>query len=109
MFFRVAGVIALRLTIQEKNTFRSFFAGGSTILSMAYAFFLKLSKTNKGEIYLLVLVDSYSKSVEAFVLITQEANKVAKALFVEVFYRFGAARILNSNCGKIFMNDRVLS
>ena len=71
--------------------------------------FLKLSKTNKGETYLLVLVDSCSKWVEAFAMKTQEASEVAKVLFKEVFSRFGAARFLVSDRGKSFMNNLVLS
>ncbi|CAC5403245.1 unnamed protein product [Mytilus coruscus] len=71
--------------------------------------FLKLSKTNKGEKYLLVLVDSYSKWVEAFAMKTQEASEVAKVLFKEVFSRFGAARFFVSDRGKSFMNNLVLS
>ncbi|VDI49284.1 Hypothetical predicted protein [Mytilus galloprovincialis] len=69
--------------------------------------FLKLSKTNKGETYLLVLVDSCSKWVEAFAMKTQEASEVAKVLFKEVFSRFGAARFLDPRDHQLQPNEVV--
>ncbi|CAG2189252.1 Retrovirus-related Pol polyprotein from transposon 17.6,Retrovirus-related Pol polyprotein from transposon opus,Retrovirus-related Pol polyprotein from transposon 297 [Mytilus edulis] len=46
--------------------------------------FLKLSKTNEGYSYVLLLVDSFSKWSEAFPMKTQEASEVAKFYFVKL-------------------------
>ena len=69
--------------------------------------FLKVHKTKEGYQYLLIVVDSFTKWIEAFPLKTQESQEVAKCLFENVFARFGAPRYLVSDRGKSFMNNLV--
>ena len=71
--------------------------------------FLKLSKTKDGYQYLFIMVDSFTKWVEAFPMRSQEASEVAKIIFSEIFARYGAPRVLVSDRGKSFMSTLVLS
>ena len=71
--------------------------------------FLKLHKTNQGYQYVLLVVDSFTKWVEAFPMKSQEAVEVAKCLFENIFSRFGCPKSLVSDRGKSFMNNLVTS
>ena len=71
--------------------------------------FLKLSKTNEGYQYLLLVVDSFTRWVEAFPMKNQESKEVAKVLFAQIFSRFGAPRKLVSDLGKQFTSNLILS
>jgi hypothetical protein len=55
--------------------------------------FLKLSKTKDGYLYLFLMVDLFTKWVEALPMKTQEASEVAKIIFREIIARFGCLRI----------------
>ena len=65
---------------------------------------LKLSKTKDGYQYLFLMVDSFTKWVEAFPMKTQETSEVAKIIFREIIARFGCPIILVSNRGRNFMS-----
>ena len=54
--------------------------------------------------HILVVVDSYSKWMEAHPLRTQEATEVAAVLYREVITRYGAPRTLVSDRGQTFMS-----
>ena len=54
--------------------------------------------------HILVVVDSYSKWMEAHPLRTQEATEVAAVLYREVITRCGAPRTLVSDRGQTFMS-----
>ena len=69
--------------------------------------FLKLSKTKDGYLYLFLMVDSFTKWVEAFPMKTQEASEVAKIIFRESIARFECPRILVSDRGRNFMSTLV--
>lgn len=69
--------------------------------------FLKLHKTTKGYQYVLLIVDSFTKWVEAFPMKTQESTEVADCLFQNVFTRYGCPKYLVSDRGKSFMNSLV--
>ncbi|CAC5404335.1 Retrovirus-related Pol polyprotein from transposon 297,Retrovirus-related Pol polyprotein from transposon opus,Retrovirus-related Pol polyprotein from transposon 17.6 [Mytilus coruscus] len=69
--------------------------------------FLKLSKTNEGYSYVLLLVDSFSKWSEAFPMKTQEASEVAKVLFREIISRYGAMKCLVTDLGRNFVSNLV--
>lgn len=71
--------------------------------------FLKLSKTTEGYQYLLLVVDSFTRWVEAFPLKTQESKQVAQILFEQIFSRFGAPLKLVSDLGKQFTSNLILS
>ena len=71
--------------------------------------FLKLSKTNDGYQYLLLVVDSFTRWVEAFPMKTQDSKQVALVLFQQIFSRFGAPRKLVSDLGKQFMSHLILA
>jgi transposase InsO family protein len=71
--------------------------------------FLKLSKTKDGYLYLFLMVDSFTKWVEAFPMKTQEESEVAQIIFREIIARFGCPRILVSDRGRNFMSTLVLS
>ena len=71
--------------------------------------FLKLHKTKQGYQYVLLVVDSFTKWVEAFPMKTQESSDVANCLFENIFSRFGCPKYLVSDRGKSFMNSIVAS
>ena len=54
--------------------------------------------------HILVVVDSYSKWMEAHPLRSQEATEVAAVLYREVITRYGAPRTLISDQGQTFMS-----
>jgi hypothetical protein len=55
----------------------------------------------------LLIVDSFFRWSEAFALKTQNASSIAKALYSEIFCRFGAPRVLLSDRGQAFMSKLV--
>ena len=57
--------------------------------------------------HILVVVDSYSKWMEAHPLRTQEATEVAAVLYREVISRYGAPRTLVSDRGQTFMSKLI--
>ena len=69
--------------------------------------FLKLHKTKDGYQYVLVIVDSFTKWIEAFPMKTQESTEVATCLFENVFTRFGCPKYLVSDRGRSFMNNLI--
>lgn len=58
-----------------------------------------------GKRYCLVMVDMWSKWVEAFPCSTQSANDVAKALLSEILPRWGIPTKISSDNGTHFIND----
>ena len=68
-----------------------------------------LHETNKGNCYVLLLVDSASRWCECFPLPSTEAPRVAEILYREIFTRYGAPCYLVSDRGKQFMSSLVLS
>ena len=54
--------------------------------------------------HILVVVDSYSKWMEAHPLRSQEATEIAAVLYREVITRYGAPRTLISDRGQTFMS-----
>lgn len=71
--------------------------------------FLKLHKITQGNKYVLLVVDSFTKWVEAFPMRTQEATEVARCLIENIFTRFGCPNSLVSDRGKSIMNNLVSS
>ncbi|CAC5385634.1 unnamed protein product [Mytilus coruscus] len=69
--------------------------------------FLKLSKTNEGYSYVLLLVDSFSKWSEAFPMKTQEALRLQSFLFREIISRYGAMKCLVTDLGRNFVSNLV--
>jgi transposase InsO family protein len=61
----------------------------------------------EGHVYILLVVDSFSRWCEAFPVRSQTASEVAKVLYREIFTRFGAPRILVSDRGVQFMSALV--
>ena len=53
---------------------------------------------------LLVVVDSFSKWVEAIPVKTERAEEAAEVLYREIFCRYGAPKILVSDRGKTYMS-----
>ena len=64
-------------------------------------------KTKQGFQYVLLVVDSFSKWIEAFPLRTQEAKEIADILYNEIFTRYGAPRTIVSDRGRNFMSKLV--
>lgn len=71
--------------------------------------FLKLSQTKDGHQYLLLVVDSFTRWIEAFPMKTQDSKQVAKVLFEQVFSRYGAPKKIVSDLGKQFTSNLILS
>ena len=71
--------------------------------------FLYMIKTKDGYLYLFLMVDSFTKWVEAFPMKSQEASEVAKIIFRAIIARFGCPRILVSDRSRKFMSTLVLS
>jgi hypothetical protein len=61
-----------------------------------------LPQTHRGNKYLLVLADYYTKWVEAYPLPDQKARTVAQVLVDEVFCRLGVPAVLHSDQGRNF-------
>lgn len=70
---------------------------------------LQLHRTKQGYQYVLLVVDSFIKWVEAFPMQSQEAVAVAKCLFENIFTTFGCQKSLVSDRGKSFMNNLLAS
>ena len=71
--------------------------------------FLKLSKTSEGFQYVLLVVDSFTRWVEAFPMKTQDSFEVARVLFEQIFSRFGAPHKIVSDLGKQFTSNLVMA
>jgi len=59
-------------------------------------------ESNRGNKYVLVLVDSYSKWMEAYAIPNMEAKTVAEKLVQEFFSRFGVPLFIKSDRGRQF-------
>ena len=64
-------------------------------------------KSFEGHEYILVVVDSFSRWVEAWPMRTQTAAEIARLLHDEVFCRYGAAIEIISNKGQNFLSKLV--
>lgn len=64
-----------------------------------------LPTTNRGNRYILVLIDYFTKWPEAFALPDQTAETVADALISNVFSRFGVPLELHSDQGRNFESE----
>ena len=58
-----------------------------------------------GNKYVLMVIDQFTKWVEAFALPDQTTETIARALVDEVFARFGSPRELHSDQGRNFQSD----
>ena len=61
-----------------------------------------LPETTKGNSYILVLVDQFTKWVEIIPLPSQTAEETARAAMNEVFTRFGCPFTIHSDQGRNF-------
>lgn len=68
---------------------------------------LELSVTSDGYRYVLLMVDSLTRWMEAIPLKTQEANEVAQVIYRELISRYGAPRVLVSDRGRNFLSKVV--
>lgn len=66
-----------------------------------------LTTSHLGHKYILLVVDSFTRWMEAIPLKTQEASEVATALYREVVSRYGAPQLLVSDRGQHFMSRLV--
>lgn len=66
--------------------------------------FIELTPS-EGKKYCLVLVDMFSKWVEAFPTSKQDASAVAKALLSEIIPRWGIPEKISSDNGTPFVNQ----
>lgn len=64
-------------------------------------------KSSEGHEYILVVVDSFSRWVEAWPLKTQTSAEIARLLHEEVFCRYGAAIEIISDKGRNFLSKLV--
>jgi len=64
-----------------------------------------LPKTDRGNIYILVVIDHFTKWVEAFALPDQKAETIATKLIDEVFSCFGMPENLLTDRGKNFIGE----
>ena len=75
---------------------------GGPMEMLAMDFVGPLPTSNKGNKYILVMADYYTKWVEAFPLPDQRAESVAKVLVQEVICRYGVPAIIHSDRGANF-------
>lgn len=61
-----------------------------------------LPRTNKGNVYILSVIDYFTKWPEAYALPNQEAETVADALLGGILSRFGLPDTLHSDLGRNF-------
>lgn len=64
-------------------------------------------KSTEGHEYILVVVDSFSRWIEAWPLKTQTAAEIARLLHDEIFCRYGAAIEIISDKGRNFLSKLV--
>lgn len=64
---------------------------------------LELSKCDDGYRYVLLMVDSMTRWMEAIPLKSQEATEVASVIYRDLICRYGAPRTLVSDLGKSFL------
>ena len=64
-----------------------------------------LPETNRGNKYILTLIDYYTNWPEAFPLAEKTAAAVAEALFENVYCRMLAPVRILSDCGREFVNE----
>ena len=64
-----------------------------------------LTQTAEKFKYILVCVDSFSRFVEAFPLLSQETTEVARIFYKEIICRYGAPLSLVTDRGKTFMSN----
>lgn len=65
----------------------------------------ELPITAKGNRYILVVSDYFTKWTEAFAMPNMEAKTVAKIMVEEVFVRLGTPRIIHSDQGRQFESE----
>lgn len=64
----------------------------------------KLTMTEKGNQYICVLIDYFTKWVEAFPLVSKTAEEVTRCI-VDFVYRFGAPKRILTDQGREFVNQ----
>ena len=64
-----------------------------------------LPKTERGNRYLLVVVDYYTRWPEAYAIVLQDAHSIASKLVTEYFARYGAPYSIHSNQGANFESN----
>lgn len=67
-----------------------------------------LPLTERGNKYILLVVDYFTKYPEGFSLPDQKAETIARVLLEEVFSRHGVVESLLSDCGKNFLSKIIL-
>lgn len=68
---------------------------------------LELATTKQGYRYVLLMVDSLTRWMEAIPLKTQEASEVASVIYRDLICRYGAPRVLVSDRGRNFLSKIV--
>ena len=61
-----------------------------------------VSRTQRGNRYILTVVDHFTKHVEAYALQDQEAVSIARVFVTEVISRFGVPLIIHTDQGANF-------
>ncbi len=64
----------------------------------------KVTRTNKGNVYICVLVDYYTKWTEAYAIPNKSAAVVSRCI-INFFYRFGAPKRILTDQGTEFVNQ----
>jgi len=64
-----------------------------------------LPKTKNGNVYVLVLLDHFTKWAEAFPIPNQKAQTIARILVEEYICRYGCPERLLSDLGTNFMSN----
>ena len=57
--------------------------------------------------YVVIFIDHFTKYPEAFAITDQKAETIAELLFTEIICRYGAPKVLLSDCGTNFLSDIV--
>ena len=64
-----------------------------------------LTKTERGNRYLLVVVDYYTRWPEAYAIVHQDAHSITSKLETEYFSRYGAPYCIHSDQGANFESN----
>ena len=81
------------------------YAVGAPLERVAMDIMGPLPKTDRGNVYILVIGDYFTKWVEAFALPNQEAETVAKIFVEEFVCRFGVPKELHTDQGSNFESN----
>ena len=92
-------------TLQRRRAAMVSYTAGEPFQRVGVDIMGPLPETVRGNKYILVLCDYFTRWVEAFPLVNHKAETVAETLVTQVFSRFGIPHQLHSDQGRDFLSN----